>query len=134
MFCNHCGKEIDDKAIICVNCGVPTLNFANKNQSLNEQPVEKKANPIAIVGFVLSLVGFLFGWIFYFSHIPVYLLIGFIFFAVTIAGLVLSIIGAVKSKKLGSGGGFAIAGVVLSALELLHSLFVLYVFILLFVS
>lgn len=24
MFCKNCGKEIDDKAAICVYCGVPT--------------------------------------------------------------------------------------------------------------
>ncbi|MDZ4907450.1 zinc-ribbon domain-containing protein, partial [Clostridium perfringens] len=24
MFCKNCGKEIDDKASICVHCGVPT--------------------------------------------------------------------------------------------------------------
>ena len=23
MFCRNCGKEIDDKAAVCVNCGVP---------------------------------------------------------------------------------------------------------------
>lgn len=22
MFCKHCGKEIDDEAVICPNCGV----------------------------------------------------------------------------------------------------------------
>jgi uncharacterized membrane protein YvbJ len=23
MFCSNCGKEIDDKAVVCVGCGVP---------------------------------------------------------------------------------------------------------------
>jgi uncharacterized membrane protein YvbJ len=23
MFCKNCGKQIDDKAVICVHCGVP---------------------------------------------------------------------------------------------------------------
>ena len=33
MFCSKCGKEIDDSAVICVNCGVPTANYsANQNQ------------------------------------------------------------------------------------------------------
>lgn len=27
MFCSNCGFPIDDKAIICVKCGVPTHNF-----------------------------------------------------------------------------------------------------------
>ena len=24
MFCSNCGKEIDDKAVICIGCGVST--------------------------------------------------------------------------------------------------------------
>lgn len=24
MYCKNCGKEIDNKAVICVHCGVPT--------------------------------------------------------------------------------------------------------------
>lgn len=31
MFCSKCGKEIDDAAVVCPMCGVPTQNF-NKNQ------------------------------------------------------------------------------------------------------
>ncbi len=26
MFCKNCGKEIDDKATVCIHCGVPTAN------------------------------------------------------------------------------------------------------------
>ena len=26
MFCNNCGKEIDDKAVVCVHCGCQTQN------------------------------------------------------------------------------------------------------------
>jgi hypothetical protein len=32
MFCPNCGNEIDEKAVICVKCGVPTSNL---NQSSN---------------------------------------------------------------------------------------------------
>ena len=28
MFCKNCGKEIDDRAAICPNCGVPTETTA----------------------------------------------------------------------------------------------------------
>ena len=28
MYCKNCGKQIDDKAVICVNCGVATGNPA----------------------------------------------------------------------------------------------------------
>ena len=27
MFCKNCGKEINDNAVICPKCGVPTNNF-----------------------------------------------------------------------------------------------------------
>jgi len=27
MFCSNCGTQIDDKAVVCVKCGVPTSNF-----------------------------------------------------------------------------------------------------------
>lgn len=30
MFCQNCGAEIDDKAAICVKCGVPTNNFTQQ--------------------------------------------------------------------------------------------------------
>ena len=33
MFCKNCGKEIDDKAEICVHCGVKT-NFKTNNGCL----------------------------------------------------------------------------------------------------
>lgn len=29
MFCEKCGKEIDDEAVICVHCGCATVNYRN---------------------------------------------------------------------------------------------------------
>jgi TM2 domain-containing membrane protein YozV/ribosomal protein L40E len=29
MFCRHCGKEVPDQAVICVQCGVPPRNGSN---------------------------------------------------------------------------------------------------------
>lgn len=46
MFCKNCGKEIDDKAAICIYCGVST--------SYNEKPQQEATNVLAIVGFILS--------------------------------------------------------------------------------
>lgn len=36
MYCKNCGKEIDDKAVICVHCGVPTENstYTSSNKNL----------------------------------------------------------------------------------------------------
>ena len=38
MFCSNCGAEIDDKAVICVKCGVPTNN-SNQTSSSFSQPI-----------------------------------------------------------------------------------------------
>ena len=45
MFCKNCGKEIDDRAVVCPNCGVQVGTVT---------PAEEKTNTLAIVGFVLS--------------------------------------------------------------------------------
>lgn len=34
MFCKNCGKEIDDKAVICVHCGCATGNGGISNEWL----------------------------------------------------------------------------------------------------
>ena len=47
MFCKYCGKEIDDRAVICPHCGVAVTNDALT-------PSSGKMNALAIVGFVLS--------------------------------------------------------------------------------
>lgn len=30
MYCSNCGKEIDDKAVICIHCGCATQNSIQK--------------------------------------------------------------------------------------------------------
>ena len=43
MYCNNCGKEIDDNASICVHCGVATKNnSANNGLQRHEVPKCKK--------------------------------------------------------------------------------------------
>ncbi|MCI9449806.1 MAG: TM2 domain-containing protein [Clostridiales bacterium] len=37
MFCQKCGKEIDDAAVVCPGCGVPTSNY-HKAEETKEQP------------------------------------------------------------------------------------------------
>ena len=44
MFCKNCGKEIDDKASICIHCGV----------AVEKKSENTETNVLAIVGFVLS--------------------------------------------------------------------------------
>ena len=33
MYCWNCGKEIDDKAVVCVHCGVATEQKKKKEKS-----------------------------------------------------------------------------------------------------
>ncbi len=47
MFCKNCGKEIDDRAVVCPNCGVQVGTVA---------PAEKKTNVLAIVGFIFAFI------------------------------------------------------------------------------
>ena len=46
MYCKNCGKEIDDKAVICPCCGVQVA----------EVPKENRANTLALIGFILAFV------------------------------------------------------------------------------
>lgn len=100
MFCRHCGKEIDDKAVVCVYCGIPTDNkmqWSAPQQQQWQQVEQKKVNAFGIAGFVVSLVS---------------LWLGFFFCIASIVGLVLSIVGMVNMKKC-RVNGLAIAGLVI---------------------
>lgn len=99
MFCKNCGKEINDNAVICPNCGVATDKM---QQTASAAPVEqKKANGFAITGLVLGLVG-LFGG-------------NYLFLVPGIIGLIFGIIGMVKAKQY-SAPGLAIAALVVSVI------------------
>jgi hypothetical protein len=51
MYCHHCGKEVSDKAVVCINCG----------RSLNNKPVSEKPDApdigYAILGFFVPIAG-----------------------------------------------------------------------------
>ena len=100
MFCTNCGKEIDDNAVICVHCGVPTHNMIGARNVINAQQQQQPAksiNAFGLAGFIVSLVSLWLG---------VYLCI------TAIVGLSLSIVGMVKAKN-HRLNGFAIAGLVI---------------------
>ncbi|MDE7168052.1 MAG: zinc-ribbon domain-containing protein [Clostridia bacterium] len=90
MFCKNCGKDIDDSAVVCPNCGVATDNMAK-----NTTPAPAQKNSMALAGFILALLGF------------------------NLIALILSIVGLSNSKKpeyAGDGKGFAIAGIVIACI------------------
>ena len=94
MYCKNCGNQIDDNAVVCPHCGIGTGN----NNAVYAQPQQaqqhKSQNTLAVVGFILSF-----------------------FFA--LIGLIISCVALSKAKKEynGDGKGFAIAGIVIGALE-----------------
>ena len=93
MFCKNCGKEIDDKAEICVYCGVSVRD--NNGQ-------QKTLNGFGIAGFIVSLLS---------------LWLGLYYCIASIVGLVLSIVGMYYSKKCSSCNGLAIAGLVIGIIS-----------------
>lgn len=101
MFCKNCGKEIDDKAIVCPNCGVPTDNYT---AVAKPAATEQKFNGLALAGMICAIVGLIGG--------------NYIFCIPSIVGLILSIVGMVKVKEYKSGYGFALAGIIVGAVGL----------------
>lgn len=95
MYCKNCGKEIDDKAAVCVYCGVPTKEAAGE---------KNKVNGLGVAGFILSLLS---------------LWLGMYYCIASILGLILSAVGMGKSKECSKCNGLAVAGLILSILSLL---------------
>lgn len=103
MFCKHCGKEIDDNAVICPYCGVETdkLNERVMSDKTTNAENGEKHNIFAIVGFILAAVSIALVFVNTISY--------FIVFA---AGLALSVVGLVSCKKYKPyGKGLSIAGI-----------------------
>lgn len=91
MYCKNCGENIDDRAVVCPHCGVPTESTASRTVATN---YSDKYNTMSIVGFVLAF-----------------------FFA--LVGLICSIIGRKQCKETGEKGmGLATAGIIISIIGL----------------
>ena len=93
MQCKKCGKELNENAITCPICGTPVVEKENIEEKLNNitnSSKENENNGIALAGLLFS-----------------------IFFG--IIGLIISIIGLIKSKKVNNDGRtLAIIGRIIS--------------------
>ena len=49
-YCTHCGSEVNENAVVCINCGCP-VNGAGKTQ--------KKSNAV-----IFGILGIIFAWLF----------------------------------------------------------------------
>lgn len=54
MYCNNCGKEIDDKAYICPHCGVKTKTIIQDDEPIGGLGILCFFFPI--VGLILYLI------------------------------------------------------------------------------
>ena len=107
MFCTKCGTKLPDGKLYCPNCGTycgdPTQAPIYHNPQVNVTNQAQNSNELALVGFILSIIGFC--------------CLGFL----SVPGLIFSLIGYSKSIKLGGEGrGFAIAGITLGILGTLY--------------
>lgn len=55
MFCKNCGKEIDDRAAICPNCGVPTDEKAFSQNTVKENDAPSAG--FAVLCFFIPILG-----------------------------------------------------------------------------
>jgi len=95
-FCTNCSNEISEDAVVCPSCGVKV-----GAPVYNVKVVKGTSNDLAIVGFVLALVG-----------------IFMCFFS--LAGLIVSIIAYKNCNDyVNPNKGFAIAGLIISIIVLL---------------
>ena len=128
-FCEKCGKELSDEAVVCIGCGCPV---ASEEQTVEYEYIEEaesktaSASGASIAALIMGIVGcafpllgivvsFLFG-----DFITVVL--GIVCIALSVVGLILAIKARKDNKKNGVALGAlitSIAGLVLSAFSTL---------------
>ncbi len=129
MFCRNCGKEVDEKAVVCVSCGVPPntekkfcnncgvkteenqticvkcgVAFASPSTGFSGLPGEKSKMIAGILGIIFGVIG---GHKFYLGYIKeglIMLLITVISFSVLapipfLIGLIEGIMYLMKSEE-----------------------------------
>ena len=147
MFCKNCGAQLSEGAAFCPNCGTAVVKEvaepvyqqpaepqqpvysqpAEPQQPVYQQPVYQqpvyqpvvngapRSNPgkgMGIAALIMGIVSCCFFWIPYFNIICLMM---------SIAGMILSIIGVKKSKSAGASAGVSVAGLVLSIIGLVLS-------------
>ena len=53
MYCPNCGKEVNEKAVVCVGCGVPLNNNYN-NLQINNKPKKGKGIASMVLGIIAA--------------------------------------------------------------------------------
>jgi len=124
MYCTKCGKQLNDDALICVNCGVATRNF-NLIPEVRNEVGDKKLNGLGIAGFVIGLSSlFVLPMIFCFAVILgvgygyTILITSTLCLLISAAGIAISSVGMARAKNY-RPSGLATAGLILSIIACL---------------
>lgn len=56
-FCSNCGKEIDDRAVICPGCGVPVAGAQQPSMNQQYSNGDAPSTGFAVLGFFFPLIG-----------------------------------------------------------------------------
>lgn len=59
MFCTNCGTELNDKALICPNCGVPTDNYVSSKKAGDKEGLRTATKILLILSCVFSVFSLL---------------------------------------------------------------------------
>lgn len=104
-YCTNCGSPLDDNAAVCYKCGKPLNNVDAPQQAAPTTPAEK-VSAFGIIAFILSIIGFMTG----------FLRIGVAF---DVVAIILAIIVLIKSKRKPTKKGLPIAGISVAAVSLI---------------
>ena len=105
-FCKYCGNQIDAEAMVCNKCGKAVDDASNKT-------AKAPKNNFGIVAFLIGLLGFIPAVLsFIFASYAIYY---FVWFGIS---LVLGVMGIVHGVKHHQRKRLAIAGIILTVLDL----------------
>ena len=93
-YCSNCGSEVDENAVVCINCGCSIKKENNNENSLETTRATPKT------GLILGILGIVFAWLFaLIGHVLsiIGIIVGIKEYKSTnnMTGLILSIIGEV---------------------------------------
>lgn len=60
MYCQKCGKEIDDEAVVCIHCGCATKNQMDQTAGNKDSDVRTSVG-LVILSILFPIVGIILG-------------------------------------------------------------------------
>lgn len=104
-FCPKCGAQLADEAAFCDKCGANLSQTAAAPQAVPAAPVHKEGSGLGIAALVLSIIGFLTGFL------------GF-GLVLDVIAIVLAVLVLVKAKKQPIKTGTATGGLIVAILSI----------------